>query len=284
MIQTPRITDRELDLISRLVYQHTGIRLGPEKRHLVELRLGKILRLEGIPTYEQYYRMVLADKSGQRLRQLLDAITTNFTQFFREAQHFWFLKDQVIPEMQRRGQKAVSVWSAACATGEEPYSIAITLLESPLAKGWRKEVFASDISTKALARAKEGVYPEDALRGLDPSIVRRYFSKVEGGYRVREIVRGIVTFAVFNLLSEPPWKERFDAIFCRNVMIYFDRETRAKVVNNLLKALKPGGYLMVGHVEGFFGQTDGLKLVRPSIYRKDHAADSGGHRRIQGDQ
>lgn len=283
MNQTPRITDRELALISTLVYQHTGIRLGPEKKHLVELRLGKILRRDGIPSYEDYYRMVIADRSGLRLRELLDAITTNFTQFFREPQHFRFLKEEVIQELYRRGQRAISVWSAACATGEEPYSIAITLLESPLAHGWKKEVLASDISTQALARAKEGLYPEEALKGLEASIIRRYFSKEGEGYRVKEAVKQLVTFMPFNLLTEPPWKERFDVVFCRNVMIYFDRETRKKVVGNLLKALKTGGYLVVGHVEGFFGEGSGLKLVRPSVYRKDHAADSGGNRRIQGD-
>jgi len=282
--QVPRITDRELDLISKLVYQHAGIRLGPEKRHLVELRLGKILRREGIPSYEEYYRMVIADRSGQRLRELLDAITTNFTQFFREPQHFQFLREHVIPELHRRGQRTFSLWSAACATGEEPYSIAITLLETPLAKGWKKEILASDISHHALALAKEGAYPEEALRGLDASIIRRYFSKEGERYRVKEPVKALVTFTTFNLLSEPPWKEHFDVIFCRNVMIYFDRETRAKVVGNLLKALKPGGYLIVGHVEGFFGQRNGLKLVRPSVYRKDHVADSGGDRRVQGNR
>ncbi len=280
MKQIPRITDRELKLISDLVYKHAGIRLGPEKRHLVELRLGKILRTEGIGSYEEYYRKVLLDKSGEELKRLLNAITTNFTQFFREPQHFDFLKQHVIPELESKGRWEICIWSAACATGEEPYSIAITLLEIPQIADWSKEIIASDISTHALSVAKRGLYPEEALKEINPLLVKKYFVKEPQGFRIKDQVKEIVKFMVFNLLSVPPWREHFDVIFCRNAMIYFDKETRRKVVDNLREALKPGGFLIVGHVESLFGAEKDLRLVKPSIYRKSDASDSSGHRGI----
>lgn len=264
----PRITDEELRLISELVYRHAGIRLGPEKRHLVELRLGKILRREEIPSYLAYYRRVISDPTGKELRRLLDAIATNYTQFFREPQHFEFLKNHVIPELKRQQKKSISVLSAGCATGEEPYSITITLLESPFTASWHMEVTAGDISSQALSFAREGVYPPEALKGLGRYLLTRYFEKVEKGYRVREEVRRLVKFVELNLLNPLPWRDHFDVVFCRNVMIYFDFETRKKVVKALLSALKPGGYLMVGHVEGFFGMDEHLRLIRPSVYQR----------------
>ena len=282
--QIPRITDRELKLISDLVYRHAGIRLGPEKRHLVELRLGKILRAEGIGSYEEYYRKVLLDKSGKELKRLLNAITTNFTQFFREPQHFDFLKQHVIPGLKSKGRRDIHIWSAACATGEEPYSIAITLLEVPQIADWSKEIIASDISTHALSVAKEGLYPEEALKGVKSFLVKKYFVKEPEGLRVKDQVKGIVKFLVFNLLSVPPWREYFDVIFCRNAMIYFDKETRQKVVDNLIGALKPGGFLIIGLVESLFRANKDLRLVKPSIYRKSDASDSGGHRGIPGNR
>jgi len=264
----PRITDEELKLISELVWRHAGIRLGPEKRHLVELRLGKILRKENIPTYSAYYRRVMADPTGKELRRLLDAIATNYTQFFREPQHFEFLKDHVIPELKKKGKRSIAVLSAGCATGEEPYSIAMTLLESPLTTSWHMEVIAGDISSQALAFAREGVYPPEALKAVGRALTAKYFEKVEKGYRVKDEVKRLVRFVELNLLNPLPWRGHFDVVFCRNVMIYFDPETRKRTVKALSGALKPEGYLIVGHVEGFFGLDEGLRLIRPSVYQR----------------
>lgn len=267
-VDLPHITDEELRLISELVYKHAGIRLGPEKRHLVELRLGKILRREGISSYLVYYRKVVSDPTGKELRRLLDAIATNYTQFFREPQHFEFLRTHVIPELKKQRKNSVAVLSAGCATGEEPYSIAITLLNSPFTGSWHTEVIAGDISSQALAFAKEGVYPPEAVKGLGRYLLSRYFEKVEKGYRVKEEVRRLVKFVELNLLNPLPWQEYFEVVFCRNVMIYFDPETRRRTVRALCRALKPGGYLIVGHVEGFFGMDEELRLIRPSVYQR----------------
>jgi len=265
--QTPRINEKELKLISDLVYQHTGIRLGPEKRHLIELRLGKILRNEKIPSYEEYYRRVISDKSGQELRRLLEALTTNFSLFFREKQHFEFLKELLKRESLRK--KNFSIWSSACACGEEPYSIAITVLEALNPSLYKVEIIASDISTHALKLAQEGLYPPESLKGIPPLLLKKYFIKEEKGFRVKSEVKSLVKFLQFNLLSPLPWREYFDVIFCRNVMIYFDENSRMRVLGNLLQALKPGGFLVLGHVEAFLGRMmKGLELVTNSIYRK----------------
>jgi chemotaxis protein methyltransferase CheR len=265
--QTPRINEKELKLISDLVYQHTGIRLGPEKRHLIELRLGKILRNEKIPSYEEYYRRVISDKSGQELRRLLEALTTNFSLFFREKQHFEFLKELLKRESLRK--KPFSIWSSACACGEEPYSIAITILEALNPSLYKVEIIASDISTHALKLAQEGLYPPESLKDIPPLLLKKYFIKEENGFRVKSEVKSLVKFLQFNLLSPPPWREYFDVIFCRNVMIYFDENSRMRALGNLLQALKPGGFLVLGHVEAFLGRMmKGLELLTNSIYRK----------------
>jgi len=275
--ETPRISERELKLISDLVYHHTGIRLGPEKRHLIELRLGKILRNEKIPSYEEYYRRVISDKSGQELRRLLDALTTNFSLFFREKQHFEFLKELLQKEFLRK--KAFSIWSSACATGEEPYSIVITVLETLNPSLYKVELIASDISTHALKLAQEGLYPPESLKGISPLLVKKYFVKEERGFRVKNEVKSLVKFMQINLLSPPPWREYFDVIFCRNVMIYFDENSRMKALENLLQALKPGGYLILGHVEAFLGRIiKGLELVKNSIYRKRDETEGSRNR------
>jgi len=264
----PQMTEREFKKLSELIYERCGIKLGPEKKTLLQARLGKVLRKEGLPSYEAYYRKVVMDRTGRELVRLIDLVTTNFTQFFREAQHFNFLREHVLKEMKRMGARGIYIWSAACATGEEPYSIAILLLESKEIAGWRREVLASDVSAQALEFAREGVYPQERLKGIPPEWREKYFEEVEGGYRVKEKVKGMVDFRRLNLLSPPPWRSCFDVIFCRNVMIYFDRPTKQRVLGHLWQALKPGGYLFVGHAESLFNLGDGFRYVRPAIYRR----------------
>ena len=268
-IAIPEISESEFRKLSALIYERCGIKLGPEKKALLQSRLSKVLRKEGIPSYEDYYRRVISDRSGRELIRLIDLITTNFTHFFREHQHFQYLREHILPEMRELGAKGIYIWSAGCATGEEPYSIAITLLESPGVMDWRKEILASDVSTQALEFAREGVYPEERLKGGPPEWRRKYFLKEGDRYRLKDRVRRMVEFRRLNLLSPPPWRGCFDVIFCRNVMIYFDQPTKRRVLGSLLQALKPGGYLFVGHAESLLRLGDGFRYVKPSIYRRE---------------
>lgn len=265
----PEISESEFRKLSALIYERCGIKLGPEKKALLQARLSKVLREEGIPSYEDYYQRVISDRSGQELIRLIDLITTNFTHFFRELQHFQFLRERILPEMKQLGSKGIHIWSAGCATGEEPYSIAITLLESPVVMDWRKEILASDVSTQALEFAKEGIYPEERLKGVSPELRRKYFLKEGDRYRLKDRVKKMVKFRRLNLLSPPLWMGCFDVIFCRNVMIYFDQPTKRKVLGSLLQALRPGGYLFVGHAESLLRLGDGFRYVKPSIYRRE---------------
>lgn len=263
----PRMTEAEFHKLSTLIYERCGIKLGPEKRTLLEARLGKVLRREAIPSYDAYYQKVVSDRTDKELLRLIDLVTTNFTHFFREPQHFDFLRQRVLPEMRQAGAKEIYIWSAGCATGEEPYSIAILLLENNTV-GWKRAVLASDVSSQALEFAQKGVYPAERLRGVPQQWRRKYFVEVDGGYRVKEEVKLLVEFRRLNLLSPPPWQGCFDVIFCRNVMIYFDRSAKQRVLGHLRQALKPGGYLFVGHAESLFNLSDGFQYVKPAIYRR----------------
>ncbi len=265
----PPITDEEFRKISLLAYEKAGIRLGPEKKVLVQSRLCKVLRKEGLTSYDEYYCRLIADKTGREFARFIDLITTNFTHFFREKRHFDFLSEQILPEVRESG-RVLRIWSAGCATGEEPYSIAILLLEEGFSAD-EAMVLASDISLQALSEAEEGVYEEEKLRELPPVLKRKYFLPAGGGrYRIKEEVKGLVRFRRSNLLFPPPWGFPLDVIFCRNVMIYFDNENKKRVLWNLRSALRKGGYLFVGHAESLITVSNGtgLKYMRPSIYRR----------------
>jgi chemotaxis protein methyltransferase CheR len=270
--------DSDYKFIRELVYSHSRINLGPDKKELVLARLGKRLRATNITSISDYCRFLQEKQSGDELSHLIDAISTNHTFFFREPQHFEFLRKTVIPEMEARRRKetwpSFSVWSAASSSGEEPYSIAIALLEQFGERGtWPWRIEATDISHKILQRARVGVYREEALGKMSASSVRAHFQKgfgpQEGNFRVKPHVQEHVTFRQLNLLEgQFPFNEPFQLIFCRNVMIYFDRPTQEELVAKLARQLVPGGYLFVGHSESLSGVSHGLETVKPAIYRR----------------
>ncbi len=271
----PAITDRELQAIVRLVYEKSGITLHDGKRALITARLQKRLRTGGFPSFGEYLRYVEADRSGQELVTLLDAIATNHTSFFREAQHFALVKERVVPEWRARKRAALEIWSAACSTGEEPYTLVMTLADT-LAAGEldRVRVLASDLSTKALARARAAVYPMEKVEELPIDVLRRHFEKglgpQAGTARVQAPVRKPVEFQQLNLLEIGDLGRRFDVIFCRNVMIYFDKPVQQRVVSMLERHLIPGGYLFISHSESLNGISHGLRWVAPAVYvRRD---------------
>jgi len=273
----PVLSDRDLATITRLVYAKSGISLHSGKRALVTARLQKLLKRSGFSTFKEYIRYLQNDRSGHELTAMLDAIATNHTAFFREPQHFDFLAKVVLPPLRARGDTTpILGWSAACSTGEEPYTIAMTAFEQlGSTPGRPLRLLASDLSTKALARATEGIYKADRVAGLPRYLILKYFEKGDdlpaAAVRVSEHVRRVVEFRQLNLLEEPPSGRPLDFIFCRNALIYFDRSTQQGVVSRLEQRLGPGGYLFTSHSESLNGLKHGLTWVAPAVYRRDRS-------------
>lgn len=272
-----RLTDAELSRIVRLVYERAGITLHSGKRALVLARLQKRLRQGGFASFGAYLQHVERDETGAEITALLDAIATNHTSFFREPQHFDFLKTTVIPAL--GPSQRLRVWSAACSSGEEPVTIAITLLDAIEGSGAQAagliRLLATDLSTKALAIAGAGVYKMERVAGVPLDILRRHFQRglgaQEGTARVAPHVRKLIEYRQLNFLEATDLNERFDVIFCRNVMIYFDRDVQQRVVSLLERHLAPGGYLFVSHSESLNGTTHDLRWVAPAVYQRSRA-------------
>ena len=255
-----------------LIYEKSGITLGPGKEALVSARVGKRMRALDIAEYGDYLRFVTQDASGQELVQLLDAISTNVTSFFRESAHFDFLKELVL-QWAAKGQRKFRFWSAASSTGEEPYSLAITLQEALGRKEFDIKILATDISTRVLEHCRTGEYSADRVQTVPPVLRDRYFDLVRGQqevvYVVKPVLRQMISFSRINLSTPPfPMKGPFDVVFCRNVMIYFDNTVRSNLLNDIYRLLRPAGYLMVGHAESLTGMMSTFKTIRPSVYLK----------------
>ena len=267
MFNIPLLSDREFKAIRKLVYEKSGIALGDEKKSLVQSRLGKLLRKRGITSFKQYLQKVINDSTGEELTELINAISTNFTHFFREKEHFEFLKNVIIPTCNHK--KIIKIWSAGCSSGEEPYSIAITLFEAIKdIKRWQVKILATDISTQVLKKAMDGIYKKEQLVTLSKTLLFKYFEKRQGYYQIRPEIKGLIKFKKLNLLDPFSFNTQFNVIFCRNVMIYFDKQTKEQLVNRLYDYVMPGGYLFVGHAESLMGLKHKFRYVKPAIYQK----------------
>jgi chemotaxis protein methyltransferase CheR len=265
-----RLSDADLSRIVRLVYERSGITLHSGKRALVLARLQKRLRAGGFASFRDYLAYVERDASGAEITALLDAIATNHTSFFREPQHFDFLRSTVAPAL---AKGHIRIWSAACSSGEEPVTIGITLLDALDSQHHaRIRILASDLSTKALAAASAGVYRMERVAGIPLDVLRRHFERGLGAQtgqaRVAAHVRRLIEYRQLNFLEASDLGERFEVIFCRNVMIYFDRDVQQRVVSLLERHLAPGGYLFISHSESLNGTTHGLRWVAPAIYQR----------------
>jgi chemotaxis protein methyltransferase CheR len=257
----------EFDQIRQLAYRAFGLDLKQGKEELVSARLRKLVRAGGHRNFQAYYRSIVEDRTGESLLAMIDALATNHTSFLREPDHFEFLRKDVVPKLQSR--ETIDVWSAACSTGEEVWTLAMILNE---ATGMRKaRIHASDISNKALRAAQAATYPRERCTGIPPQWLTRYF-KAEPppstSYTVSPALRAQAVFRRINLVQSYSWPRSFPVIFCRNVMIYFDRETQEKVVRQLSEHLEPGGYLFVGHAESLTRVDHNLIYVKPAVYRK----------------
>lgn len=270
------LTNSDYERISRIVYEHCGINLHEGKKELVKARLSKRLREGNYKSFGEYYRHVITPEGTDELVCMIDSLSTNVTHFFREDSHFQTLR-QLIPDLPNTASLSgrsgkLRVWSAGCSTGEEPYSLAMTISEVINSLTMDVKIIATDISTRVLRTATEGIFHKDKVKNVPDSLLRKYFQKGSGQYedyyRVKKTVREMVQFSRFNLMDSPPPTYRFDIIFCRNVMIYFDKMTQGTLVNRFGDCLDQGGYLFVGHSESLTGLKHNLKYIKPSVYRK----------------
>lgn len=275
---SPRPTASDMRKIASLVYARSGIALRPDvKEAMVVARLQKRLRHGGFKRFSDYLRLVEQDRTGVELMALLDALTTNHTSFFREPAHFTLLADRVLqPLVAQGGVRPISGWSAACATGEEIYSMAITLLDRvPIAQHNRIRLLASDLSTRALAAARAGTYASDRVTDVPRHTLRRYFERgigeQDGLVRVKAPVRSLIEFRRLNLMEIQVLGRSFDFIFCRNVMIYFDRDARQRAVSMLERHLAPEGFLFVSHSESLSEIDHRLERCAVGVYQRSAA-------------
>lgn len=277
------LSEHDFQLFRNLIHKHTGIWLRDGKQIMLASRLSRRLRHHGLGTFSEYYRLIQSGTAIGELGELINAVTTNKTSFFREPHHFDFLRQVVVPEALRSGSgqpsRAVSVWSAACSTGEEPYSIAMTLLEAMRNAGGIAEtvesphrVIATDIDTKVLETARQAIYDAACLQGVAPDMQKRYFLRgkdsMRGSVKVKDQVCRLVEFGRLNLMdSSWPVKGPFDAIFFRNALIYFRQETQDTFVRRMARLLRPRGYLFLGHSEHIPWLHDVLEPLNKTTYR-----------------
>src|SRR3989339_1120184 len=269
------ITDEEFTKIRDLIYSKVGINLTEIKKQLLVVRLQKILRRLQMSNFSEYYDYVIGDTSGEALSELVTLISTNYTYFYREEKHFDFFKNVLMPElqkkMQRVGESQIRVWCAGCSTGEEAYLLAILMREyfGPEYSKWDAGVLATDISTRVLEIAQSGIYGMESLKKLPKYISNAYFRTIdEDQVTVIDAVKNDVLFRRYNLMNEnPPFKKKFHTIFCRNVRIYFDYETKNKLVDRFATLLVSGGYFFIGHSETIGKEHPDLEYIMPAVYR-----------------
>jgi chemotaxis protein methyltransferase CheR len=257
-----------------MVMEQTGISLSEHKRELVYGRLTKRLRTLGLGTFADYCSHLTDDNNGELL-ELINAITTNLTSFFRENHHFEYLEQTVFPELiaSRNNNRRIRIWSAGCSTGEEPYSIAMMVRECfPSGQGWDVKILATDIDSNVLAKAAAGVYAEDRVSGLPTQRVKKWFRKGSGEQagtvKVSPELQSLISFKQLNLMNPWPMKGPFDIIFCRNVVIYFDKPTQKVLFGRYADLMADDGHLFVGHSETLFKVTERFRLVGRTIYKK----------------
>lgn len=272
-----QLTDAEFKKFSDLIYENVGISLKAEKKELLNARLGKRLRICNIGTFKEYFQFInRPDQKNLEFVNFLDSVSTNFTSFFREISHFDYLKTTVLPELLQKTStsgRELFFWSSASSSGEEPYTLAMVLNDFKLLNpSFRYKVLATDISTKVLAIANRGVYSIEQTSKTPVEYMKRYFQKgvgkSSGKVKVKEELRGQVSFQRFNLMDDFPWHEEVDVIFCRNVMIYFDRPTQQLLVEKFYNSLTKGGYLFIGHSESISSLDHKFFQSEATTYKK----------------
>lgn len=269
------LTESDFKFIVNVIYDHAGIVLSDKKRDLVNSRLGRRIRELGLSCFKDYCEYVKSPRGADEMTVLTNALTTNLTSFYREAHHFDHLKSVALPEIKditSQNGRRLRLWSSACSTGEEPYSIAMTLLESGIdRRTWDARILATDLNTEVLASASAGVYSAEVCEKLPVELRQRFIEPRSSGDKltIKPDVRSLITFKQLNLLANWPMRNPFDVIFCRNVLIYFDNETKNKLISRFVSLLRPGGWLYLGHSETLSGNSHGLALTGRTIYRRE---------------
>jgi len=262
------ISDREFEQFRDFIYHHAGITLSPAKKALVVGRLSKRIKHHGLSSFGEYFLLISGNRTPLEAQIAIDLLTTNETYFFREEKHFEYLRDVILKT--RRRDRAFRVWSAACSSGEETYSIAMTLADQIGLQGW--EIFGSDISSRVLERARSGLYAMDRAERIPPNYLKRFCLKgsgaYEGSFLIERGLRERISFGHVNLIAPLPDLGRFDLVFLRNVMIYFDSDTKRRVVEQILHLMQPGACLFIGHSESLMGITQAVSMLKPSIYHR----------------
>ena len=269
------ITEAEFQRLVKYMYDSFGINLSA-KKVLVQGRLGNMLNERGFHSYDEYLDSVMKDSTGAEVTTILNKLTTNHTFFMREPEHYTFLKDTILPYMVKVNEKdhVLRIWSAACSSGEECYTTAMLLDQYFGAEKskWDTRILATDISQNVIGKAKAGIYTDEGMKGLSNEWKARYFNNLGGGkYEICQGIKDEVIFKTFNLMDPMPDKYKahpFDLIFCRNVMIYFDKPTKQALVDRFYDVVKPGGYFYIGHAESVSRSETKFDYIKPAIYRK----------------
>lgn len=266
--------NEDFEALRKLVKELTGINLSDQKRELVYGRLARRLRALHLRTFAEY-RNLLASDGGREISELCNAITTNLTSFFRESHHFDYLREQVLQPLatNRAGQRRVRIWSAGCSTGEEAYSLAMTVLESSLdLRTWDVKILATDLDSDVLEKAQRGLYAADRVRTIGAQRLSRFFVEKRGrdgpSYEVSRELASLITFKQLNLMHPLPMKGPFDAIFCRNVVIYFDKDTQRELFSRVAQLHRPGDLLFLGHSESLFKVSESYTPIGKTVYRR----------------
>ncbi|MFZ5353096.1 MAG: CheR family methyltransferase [Bacillota bacterium] len=268
------ITDKEFKQLAAYMKDNYGINLF-EKKTLLVGRLNNILIKNQIKDFTEYYSLLISDTTGTMVTELINKLSTNHTFFLREESHFHFFRDHVLPYLSsiKSRNKDFRIWSAGCSTGEEPYTLAMILSDffGPQKNQWDTKILATDISKKVLDIATKGIYSREQLSPVSDSWKKRYFKKLaDESYAVADSIKDEVIFRIFNLMNRNmPFKKKFDVIFCRNVMIYFDAETKNELVNRFYEQTEPGGYLFIGHSESINREETKYRYIMPAVYRKE---------------
>lgn len=271
-----QITEKEFSKLTEFIHSEFGIELKKEKELLLMGRLHKLLVELGFDTFTDYYDYLISDKTGEASSVLIDKVSTNHTYFMREPEHFEFFKNKVLPYLKQKKEKEnnrdIRLWCAASSTGEEPYTLAMIMTEffGSESQYWDKKLLATDISNRVLECAKHGIYSKERINALPPVWKLRYFQQYDQNHmQVADEIRKEVIFRRFNLMTPTfVFKKKFDVIFCRNVMIYFDQATKDRLVEKMYNHTEPGGYLFIGHAESLNLRTTKYKFIMPAVYQK----------------
>ena len=279
--------DREFDfrqadlaVISKLVFDYSGIVIGPSKMDMVYARLSRRLRDLGMTRFEDYCTLLTGPNAQSEFTRFQNAMTTNLTRFFREMHHFDFLRSTALPQIKARNAQSrrLRIWSAGCSSGEEAYSIAMTCLEMGRDfADWDIKILASDLDTHMVSKGAEGIYDHQTVADISKPLLSRYFKASKGQYEVNQALRDLIKFKPLNLLGPWPMQGQFDIIFCRNVMIYFDNPTKARLLERFSQQLIGNGHLFIGHSESLLEKVCDFKLVGRTIYQNAQSPNMGAH-------